>query len=421
MTITSKIWSFIKSLNIKNRQFSLIIILVFILLLNLSYKYMQYLDFKYENIFETKVEIVNIYKKDKYDILKLKSSNFEFFANVKKDENIDKFDTLNIVIDTRKVDFIGYLKGFYTNILYFDKLDKEQTFKDKIIKNIKENHEDERIIELFNALFLAVNVSKELRDVFVNYSITHVIALSGFHLLVLSFVIYSLLYFPYSFFQTRYFPYRNKRFDILLITLAILLYYLILTGIVPSLLRAFVMYCLGIYLLRSNIKIFSYMTLVYTFFIVIAFFPQYIFSIGFWFSIFAVFYIYLFIQYFKNYNKLLLYIFFNIWMFLVFNPIVHYYFPQTSFEQFYSIPITIFFNIFYPAQIIAHIFGISSYFDECLKIFIESKINVYNIFTPLYFYILYILVSFLSIFSKKAFWILNILMLGFNLYMYLYI
>jgi len=180
-----------------------------------------------------------------------------------------------------------------------------------------------------------------------------------------------------------------------------------------------VMYCLGIYLLRSNIKIFSYMTLIYTFFIVIAFFPQYIFSIGFWFSIFAVFYIYLFIQYFKNYNKLLLYIFFNIWMFLVFNPIVHYYFPQTSFEQFYSIPTTIFFNIFYPTEIIAHIFGVSSYFDEYLKRFIENKINVYNIFTPLYFYILYILVSLLSIFSKKAFLLLNILMLGFNLYMYL--
>jgi len=421
MIITSKLLSFIRSLNIKNRQFTLILILIFILLLNLSYKYMQYLDFKHENIFETKVEVANIYKKDKYDILKLKSSNFEFFTNVKKDESLNKFDALNIVIDTRKVDFVGYLKGFYTNILYFDKLDRKQTFKDKIINNIKKNHEDERIIELFNALFLAVNVSKELRDVFVNYSITHVIALSGFHLLVLSFVIYWLLYFPYSFFQTRYFPYRNRKFDILLITLAILLYYLILTGIVPSLLRAFIMYCLGIYLLRSNIKILSYMTLVYTFFIVIAFFPQYIFSIGFWFSIFAVFYIYLFIQYFKNYNKFMLYIFFNIWMFLVFNPIVHYYFPQTSFEQFYSIPITMFFTIFYPVQIIAHIFGVSSYFDEYLKIFIENKINVYNIFTPLYFYILYLLTSFLSIFSKKAFWLLNILMLGFNLYMYLYI
>ncbi|MDN5076524.1 ComEC/Rec2 family competence protein, partial [Aliarcobacter butzleri] len=116
----------------------------------------------------------------------------------------------------------------------------------------------------------------------------------------LSFVIYWILYFPYSFFQNKYFPYRNRRFDILLITMAILFYYLLLTDIVPSLLRAFVLFSLGLYLLRSNIKVISYLTLFYTFLIVIALFPQYIFNIGFWFSIFAVFYIYLFIQYFKN-------------------------------------------------------------------------------------------------------------------------
>ncbi|MDS1370960.1 ComEC/Rec2 family competence protein [Aliarcobacter butzleri] len=404
---------------IKSKQIVTIFILFFALLINIILEYGKYLEFIDEEVFETKVEVLNIYQKDDFDILKLKSSNFEFFTNMPKNEEIKRFDLLNILIVSRNIDFIDYLKGFYTKTIYFDELQKEQTFKDKIIKNIENNHQDEKIIELFNALFLAVPVSKELRDVITAYGIAHVVALSGFHLVVLSFVIYWILYFPYKFFQDKYFPYRNRKLDILLITIAILFYYLILTDIVPSLLRAFVMFCLGIYLLRSNIKILSYMTLFYTFLIVIAFYPKYIFSIGFWFSIFAVFYIYLFIQYFKNYNKWLLFIFFNIWMFLIFNPIVHYYFPQTSYEQFYSIPITIFFNFFYPAEIFAHIFGFSNYFDEYLKIFIEHKIYVYEVFTPLYFYILYLFVSFLSIWSKKAFIILNILMIGFNIYMYL--
>ncbi|MDN5077721.1 ComEC/Rec2 family competence protein [Aliarcobacter butzleri] len=404
---------------IKSKQIVTIFILFFALLINILLEYGKYLEFIDEEVFETKVEVLNIYEKDDKDILKLKSSNFEFFTNMPKNEEIKRFDLLNILIVSRNIDFIDYLKGFYTKTIYFDELQKEQTFKDKIIKNIENNHKDEKIIELFNALFLAVPVSKELRDVITAYGIAHVVALSGFHLVVLSFVIYWILYFPYKFFQDRYFPYRNRKLDILLITIAILFYYLILTDIVPSLLRAFVMFCLGIYLLRSNIKILSYMTLFYTFLIVIAFYPKYIFSIGFWFSIFAVFYIYLFIQYFKNYNKWLLFIFFNIWMFLIFNPIVHYYFPQTSYEQFYSIPITIFFNFFYPAEIFAHIFGFSDYFDEYLKVFIEHKIFVYEVFTPLYFYILYLFVSFLSIWSKKAFIILNILMIGFNIYMYL--
>ncbi|MCG3695343.1 ComEC/Rec2 family competence protein [Aliarcobacter butzleri] len=404
---------------IKSKQIVTIFILFFALLINILLEYGKYLEFIDEEVFETKVEVLNIYEKDDFDILKLKSSNFEFFTNMPKNEEIKRFDLLNILIVSRNIDFIDYLKGFYTKTIYFDELQKEQTFKDKIIKNIENNHQDEKIIELFNALFLAVPVSKELRDVITAYGIAHVVALSGFHLVVLSFVIYWILYFPYKFFQDRYFPYRNRKLDILLITIAILFYYLILTDIVPSLLRAFVMFCLGIYLLRSNIKILSYMTLFYTFLIVIAFYPKYIFSIGFWFSIFAVFYIYLFIQYFKNYNKWLLYIFFNIWMFLIFNPIVHYFFPQTSYEQFYSIPITIFFNFFYPAEIFAHIFGFSNYFDEYLKIFIEHKIYVYEVFTPLYFYILYLLVSFLSIWSKKAFILLNLLMIGFNIYLFL--
>ncbi|KLE06987.1 ComEC/Rec2 family competence protein [Aliarcobacter butzleri] len=404
---------------IKSKQIVTIFILFFALLINILLEYGKYLEFIDEEVFETKVEVLNIYQKDDFDILKLKSLNFEFFTNMPKNEEIKRFDLLNILIVSRNIDFIDYLKGFYTKTIYFDELQKEQTFKDKIIKNIENNHQDEKIIELFNALFLAVPVSKELRDVITAYGIAHVVALSGFHLVVLSFVIYWILYFPYKFFQDRYFPYRNRKLDILLITTAILFYYLILTDIVPSLLRAFVMFCLGIYLLRSNIKILSYMTLFYTFLIVIAFYPKYIFSIGFWFSIFAVFYIYLFIQYFKNYNKWLLFIFFNIWMFLIFNPIVHYYFPQTSYEQFYSIPITIFFNFFYPAEIFAHIFGFSNYFDEYLKIFIEYKIYVYEVFTPLYFYILYLFVSFLSIWSKKAFILLNLLMIGFNIYMYL--
>ncbi|MDN5080043.1 ComEC/Rec2 family competence protein [Aliarcobacter butzleri] len=404
---------------IKSKQIVTIFILFFALLINILLEYSKYLEFIDEEVFETKVEVLNIYQKDDKDILKLKTSNFEFFTNMPKNEEIKRFDLLNILIVSRNIDFIDYLKGFYTKTIYFDELQKEQTFKDKIIKNIENNHQNEKIIELFNALFLAVPVSKELRDVITAYGIAHVVALSGFHLVVLSFVIYWILYFPYKFFQDKYFPYRNRKLDILLITIAILFYYLILTDIVPSLLRAFVMFCLGIYLLRSNIKILSYMTLFYTFLIVIAFYPKYIFSIGFWFSIFAVFYIYLFIQYFKNYNKWLLFIFFNIWMFLIFNPIVHYYFPQTSYEQFYSIPITIFFNFFYPAEIFAHIFGFSNYFDEYLKIFIEHKIFVYEVFTPLYFYILYLFVSFLSIWSKKAFILLNLLMIGFNSYLYL--
>ncbi len=409
----------IQNLQISKNSLFFTLFLLFVFMINILFNYLSYKELKKEYIFETKAEVLNIYPKEKFDVIKLKGDGFEFFASFSKDENIKKLDFLNVVFDTRNITFYTYLKGFFTKILYFERGEKNNSVKEKIIKNIEENHDDFMIRELFNALFLAIPVTSELRDIITAYGIAHVVALSGFHIVVLSFIIYWILYFPYSFLQNRYFPYRNRRFDILLITMAILFYYLLLTDIVPSLLRAFVLFSLGLYLLRSNIKVISYLTLFYTFLIVIALFPQYIFNIGFWFSIFAVFYIYLFIQYFKNGNKILLYIFFNIWMFLIFNPIVHFFFAQTAIEQFYSIPITIFFTIFYPLEIVAHIFDFSIYFDKFLKIFLENKIYVYEVFTPLYFFILYILFSFFSIWSKKSFFILNILMIGFNFYLYI--
>ena len=368
-----------------NKKLALIFFLIFIFLINLSIEYNKYLDFIDEEVYEVKAEVLNIYEKPKNNILRLKTQNFDFFANIDKSEEVRKSEMLNIAIISLNISFYDYLKGFYATTIYFDKIEKTPKFIDKIIEKINSNHEDEMIKELFQTLFLGTTISKELRDICTNYGISHVIALSGFHLAVLSFTIYWVLYFPYSFFHQKYFSYRNKKYDLILISLVILFYYLILTDIIPSLLRAFVMLILTIYFLRSNIKIVSYTNLFFTFLIVIALFPKFLFSLGFWFSIIAVFYIFLFIQYFKNLNKYFQIIFFNVWMFLVFNPIVHFYFPQTTYEQFLSIIINILFPIFYVFEIVAHIFGFAIYFDGFIKDFLSYGMNVFIVKTPFYF------------------------------------
>lgn len=404
-----------------NKQLLLTLFLFFIFLINLSIEYNKYLDFIDEEIYEVKVEVLNIYEKPTNNILRLKSQNFDFFVNMDKSESeeIKKSDMLNMAIISLDVSFWDYLKGFYATSIYFDKLEKTPKFIDKIIEKINSNHEDEMIKELFQTLFLGTTISKELRDICTNYGISHVIALSGFHLAVLSFTIYWVLYFPYSFFHQRYFSYRNKKYDLILISLVFLFYYLILTDIIPSLLRAFVMLILTIYFLRSNIKIVSYTNLFFTFLIVVALFPKFLFSLGFWFSIIAVFYIFLFVQYFKNLNKYFQIIFFDFWMFLVFNPIVHYYFPQTTYEQFLSIIINILFAIFYIFEIVAHIFGFAIYFDSFIKDFLSYEMNVFNVKTPFYFLLIFMIFSFASVFNKKAFYCLNILLIVFNLYLYI--
>src|SRR5574344_1736959 len=407
-----------------------IFLLFTIFIFSIGLEYSRFLDFKAEEFFSLEAKLINIYKKDNFDIYKFQGKNFDFFTKIShnkieiNEENYKKLDSFYIIISSKNINFLEYLKGFFTTNYYLEKIETKAqnsflNIENIILDNIRKNHTSSDIIELFDALFLAIPVNVNLREVFTDYSISHLIALSGFHLVVLSFSIYWIIYYFYSYFHQKYFPFRNKKYDIILFSIAVLFYYLLLTNIVPSLLRAFVLFCLGLFLLRSNIKILSYTTLLYTFLIVISLFPKYIFSIGFWFSTMAVFYIYLFMQYFKSMNKWLMLLFFNIWMFLIFNPVVHYFFYQTALEQFYSIPLTIFFTIFYPLEIVAHIFMFANIFDGILDSFLNSKVEIYMIKTPLWLFILYIIYSFFSIFNKRAFVILNILMIGFNLYLFL--
>ena len=141
----------------KNRQIHLIILLLCVFILNVSLEYSRYLDFIDNEIFETKVEVSNVYKKPKYNILKLKSANFDFFSEFEtsiEDEEIEKLDILNVLILTKNISFLDYIKGFYTKTIYFERLQKEAIFKDDILKKIKSNHSDEMIIELFNELYV---------------------------------------------------------------------------------------------------------------------------------------------------------------------------------------------------------------------------------------------------------------------------
>ena len=397
--------------------FSSILILVF--LFNIIHEYFKFKDFTSEEIFQSKFQIMNIYDKEEYLILKLNDKNISFFTSISKENDIKKLQYIDIGIVTTRVDFISYLKGFYSKSIYYDLIPQKSGFKNYIFENINSQHTNHKLQELFNALFLAIPISKENREIYTNFGISHLIAISGFHLGIISFIIYWLIYFPYSFFHKKYFIYRNKKADILILSMFVLLFYLVLTNIVPSLLRAFIMFVLGFFFLRSNIKVLSFQTLLFTLLLILALFPKFLFSISLWFSIIGVFYIFLYIHYFKNLPKVYSFLFFNFWIFLVFNPIVHFFFYNTSYEQLLSPFITLVFTIFYPLELLLHMFGVGSFLDEFILKFVGYEMNIFEIRTPLWFFIFYTMVSLGSIFKNRAFVILNILLILFNIYLYL--
>lgn len=408
----------LKLINTKKELGSFFAVFLLIFLFNIIHEYFKYKDLIQEELFLDTFQIQNIYDKQDFFVLKVQNENFTFFTSINKEHEFKKLQSINLAILTSKINFYTFLKGFYAKSFYYDVLPKSKTFKKEISSTISSSHENIKIKELFNALFLAIPISKEYRDIYTNFGISHLIAISGFHLAILSGLVYWLLYFPYSYIHQKYFPYRNKRLDILIVTICILFFYLILTNLVPSLLRSFIMFVLGIYFLRRNIKVLSFQTLFITLVLIISLFPKFLFSISLWFSIIGVFYIFLYLQYFKALPKVLNFLLFNFWIFAVFNPVVHFFFYNTSYEQLLSPFITLFFSFFYPIELFLHFIGFASLFDKYILMFLDYEMYIYEIQTPLWFFLIYISTSLLSIFYKYAFYFLNFLLLCFNIFLY---
>lgn len=395
-----------------------LLLLSFILAINLKSHYDNFAFLKQEELFQTQALIANIYPKDDYLVVKLQTDNFDFYSTIPFNETFQQFDRVSITVVTSKVTFFEYLKSFFAPSLNVYKLNSLNNTKTRLAHYISSQHDNRIFQELYNALFFAIPISKELRDICAYFGISHLIAISGFHLSVIAFVMYWIAYFPYSYLHTRYFVYRNKKYDILCLTASVLLVYLIFTSVVPSFLRAFVMFILGVILLRNNIKLFSFETLLITVLLILSFFPKYIFSISLWFSLAGVFYIFLFFVYFKNLPKIGQILLFNAWIYLAMNPITNYFFGTTSYLQILSSALTIVFTFFYPLVALLHLFGVGNIFDEyLLKMF---KINPYSseILTPFWFFIIYVLLSLLAIKKKAIFILLNIMLVGFTCYIF---
>ena len=411
------------SLQLLNNKKEILLISILLLIMGLfsySYQYIKYKKLIFEEIYEDTFQIVNIYDKQSFYTLKLQNSDFVFFTSIDKFFDIEKLDYIKLSFLTKNISFIEYLKGFYAKSVYYNRNYKKESFRRYLNEKIYSSHSDKRVSELFSALFLAIPISKESRSIYTNLGISHLIAISGFHLGILIFICYWLSYIIYLPIYKKFFIYRNIKFDILIFSSFLAFLYLYMIDLVPSLLRSFIMFCLGLFLLRSNIKLLSFKTLLLTLLIILALFPTYLFSLSLWFSIAGVFYIFLYIQYFSKFPKIISILFFNIWIFLVFNPIVHFFFTNTTYEQFFSPLLTLLFTIFYPVELFLHIIGEAQLFDTLLQKILDYEFYVFNRGTSLEIFIVYILISISAIVSKKLFIILNFLFLIFNIIIYIY-
>jgi competence protein ComEC len=402
---------------------------IFILLMatlfsyNIYQKHRLFKEVTASKFYTTDATVLKQYQKSKkngksYYVLKIRSNDgYSFYTTNHEDLKDINGRDISIGFITDKIDFRSFISTFYAPSYDIRLYEKEDSFKDKIDNFITSQHKSLKMKELFSALFLAKPISKELRADVSNLGISHLIAISGFHLGVLFTILYFILSYIYIYFQDRYFPYRNRRFDLTLLILMLLFGYMYMLGFVPSVVRSFVMMAFGFFLYHRSYKIISFEVLFVTVLFIIALIPEFLFSIGFWFSVSGVFYIYLFLHHFSYLKVWQIFLLLNFWVYMAMLPIIHYVFPSFTIYQLFSPFLTMLFSIFYPLEMLLHILGVGDMLDSLILKLFSFKATIFEIKTPLWFLIFYLLSSILAIFHKRIMFVL----LGLDLLLFLFI
>jgi len=378
----------------------------------------EYNNYKNLTQFDSNViyaKVIKQYKKTKlsktkklkiYQVLKLKSSKgFSFYTTTSiKTPNL-KESTIKLEIWAGKITFYQYMTTFYafTKILH---INKNYNLKQKINMLISSQHKDKNISTIYKALYTATPLNKNLQTKLSDFGISHLIAISGFHLSVLSFILFFLIKYPYKFLQNRYFPYRSYNRDSFLIISIILFGYLFFLDFPASLLRAYTMLIIVFFLYDRGIKIVSMQTLLLTIILLLSFTPRLLFSIGFWLSVSGVFYIFLYLVYFKDTKKIWQFIFIPFWVYLLMLPFSLAIFSNFSIYHPLSIVWTTLFTVFYPFSILLHLIGYGNLFDNLLSSIFFTNITHTQIKLNIFLLFIEILFSFIAIFKKQFIYLL---------------
>ena len=369
-----------------------------IFIYSLLIEYQNYSSFTQYRDTITQADVLLEYKKKKksreYYVYKMRLEGGEIFyttAPLGRFQNLQG-KRVKIWLLVNKLSFFDYLQTFYLP----SKILKVETAQNSFKKYIKTQHQNEKMQELYGALFFASSISKDLRQSVANFGVSHLIAISGFHLGVLSFLLFFLLKKPLQTFYNISMPYRHSERDLFGIIALLLFVYMSYLHFPASLLRAFMMFVIGYILYDRGIKVISMQTLFVSIVLLVAFFPRLLFSLGFFLSISGVYFLFLYLQIFPRVkNRFLELLFISIWMYFMMLPLGVSIFHIFSLYHPLSIILSMLFTLFYPLVLLLHTLGFGDLFDKILLKSLEVSEGVRVTLSSYTFY-LYILVALLS-------------------------
>ncbi|PNV84036.1 MAG: competence protein ComEC [Sulfurimonas sp.] len=395
-----------------SKRDSLLLLLTsfFILTVSLYIEYKNYQEFIVFDSALVDATVLKQYTKTKnnrtYQVLKLKNKEgLVFYTTAKKSLHDIKNQEIELEIWPKDLTFYKYLTTFYGPSKIID-IKSTKSNKQNLNALISSSHKKEEVTNIYQALYTATPLDYKLQSDFSTLGISHLLAISGFHLGVLSALLFFLFRPIYVLMQNRFFPYANANRDIFLLVGATLFIYVLFLDSPPSLIRAFGMLVIGFILYDRGIKIISMQTLFLTILLLLSLFPRLFFSLGFWLSSSGVFYIFLFLIYFKTLKKLWQFLLLPTWVYLLMLPFSLAIFENFSIYHPLSILWTSLFSIFYPLSIFLHVIGIGNLFDSVLLWLLELGKDGVLVSLNQYLFFFYILLSLGAVFSRLLMWAL---------------
>ncbi|EMG91527.1 ComEC/Rec2-like protein [Helicobacter pylori GAM118Bi] len=400
------------------------VVLSLLLAINLYLEYLNHQKLDFSKPTSLNAQILLQYPKTKdqktYFVLKLQSKGMIFYTTIKEPLKNLQYRHTQFFGKIKPCSFLESLKSCFFQTYSFS-LTRKHNFKSHARHFIDSTHENALVGNLYRALFIGDSLNKDLRDRANALGINHLLAISGFHLGILSASVYFLFSLFYTPLQKRYFPYRNAFYDIGVLVWVFLLGYLLLLDFLPSFFRAFLMGLLGFLACFFGVRILSFKLLVLACCIAIALLPKLLFSVGFLLSVCGVWYIFLFLKhtqiFFKDssfFKRSFQAIALSVLVFLNMLIVAHAFFPMFSPYQLFSIPLGLIFIVFFPLSLFLHAVGLGSLLDNVLSM--PLTIPTISVSSPLWLLGAHLFLTIVSARFFKVYLSMNVLSMGFFLY-----
>ena len=384
-------------------------------LLHVGWYYYRYVTLMRKPFIVVEATAVDTYVKQKgtyrYRVVKADTDNgWRIYTTLPLRYDIKKHRIkLRLLIQDSHITFVDILRRFYVKSRLIRDEGEVRSGKTYVVRHVASQHSRDETAALYNALFFAEPLPKALRERLAALGVSHLVALSGFHIGIVAALLYTLLRPMYRMYQRRFAPYRSEWVDLGAIVSVLSGMLLWFVGAPDSLVRAYVMSVVLWLATVIGVKVVDFTLLAVTVAVLLAFYPPFVLSVGFWLSVAGVGYIFLLLQYGGAWIKRHPYLGWSVipvGVFVLMAPFVHYFFDTASLWQLFSPFVSVVFTLFYPLSMLLHLVGYGDAFDTALSTMLHYPIKTFTLHTPLWAFIAYTVLSFAAIKSRTAFVVL---------------